>query len=153
MVVNTYINYSDNRKVKKSITPIKQYGCVLKDRCGVANPVIRIYDPDTDLYRANYAYIDTFGRYYYINNIVTTPEFLELEMSVDVLMSFQSAIFNLNTYIERQENVYNLYIADHSLPVRTERGLSYLKIGDLGNNSSILLTVTGAKESEEENGN
>ena len=151
MKVSLYINYSDPIQLRKNLTPINQYDCQLKDGCSMEKPTIKLYDLSTNIYRANYMYINDFGRYYYIDDIITTPNWLEIiALKCDVAMSFAGAILNINTYIDRQEYEYNLYISDPQLPVRTERGISYLKIGELGNESNILLTVTGSATEETE---
>ena len=153
MKISLYVNYSANNKINKSLTPMTIGGidCTPNDSTSMITPSILIYDTSIDIYRCNYAYVDTFARYYYITDIVTTPEFIELVLSVDVLMSYRSGILGVKTLIQRQEFLYNLFISDPMLPVRSERGISYQKIGSLGDDHSILLTVTGAVEEEGDN--
>lgn len=142
MTVNLFINYSDKKTVSKSLTALSSYECTLKDSCSILTPTLYIVDYTADLYRANYAYIPQYGRYYYVE-ITETPNMIQLDCVNDPLMSFNGSINGLNTYVVRQEYLYNMYIADSMLPVRVNRALSYLAIGNLGNDTSIILTVTG----------
>lgn len=143
-----YKNLSDNNKVRKNISAIKNVGGIfLKDGCSMHNPIIIIGKSSLPYIRnANYAYIDTFGRYYYVNDIVAgTAETLEISMTVDPLMSFANEIYSLKCVIDRQENLFNKKIVDQNAPVRVNRIVSYKKIGDFPFSKSIVLTVDGGR--------
>lgn len=142
MVVKLFINNSDTRTVSKSLTSVATYDCTVKYPCDILSPTLLIHDTANNVARANYVYIQDWGRYYYAT-VTATPTMWELSCNVDALMSWRGSIRNLNTYIERQEYEYNLYITDPLLPVRSERGLSYQAVGSIGDNKSTILTVTG----------
>ena len=147
MNVILYNNYSDNRTVSKQITPIKTISCNLKNNCNMKSPVI-IVSRETlpNWINTNYAYLDTFKRYYYIKEINVMPaDMLEIMLDVDVLMSFSSQIKGISCVIDRQEFLTNPYITDTELPVRSHRVVSYKKIGNLSSSHTIVLTVTGGK--------
>lgn len=76
---------------------------VLRDATSVISPVIRIeYDGNISQY--NYAYISQFGRYYYINDIISVRNKLwEVHMTCDVLMSYKKDILNTKAVIEKQQ--------------------------------------------------
>lgn len=111
MTIKLYKNYSDKNVVDKNVY---QYGSditgTLRDDCSIINPVIAIEGLD-DL-TVNYAYIPEFGRFYYINNIVCKRNLFELQMHVDVLMTYKSGIRSNTAVISRQQNNYNLYLQD-----------------------------------------
>lgn len=111
MTIKLYKNYSDKNVVDKNVY---QYGAditgTLRDDCSIINPVIAIEGLD-DL-TVNYAYIPEFGRFYYINNIVCKRNLFELQMHVDVLMTYKSGIRSNTAVISRQQNNYNLYLQD-----------------------------------------
>lgn len=77
-----------------------------------------IMDPDiliesASLPAGNYAYIQDFGRYYYITNIESVKNGLwRLHMHVDVLMSFSSQILANTAVIARAASTWNLYLED-----------------------------------------
>lgn len=111
MTIKLYKNYSDKNVVDKTVY---QYGAditgTLRDDCSIINPVIAI-EGLADL-TVNYAYIPEFGRFYYINNIVCKRNLYELQMHVDVLMTYRTGIRSNTAVISRQQNNYNLYLQD-----------------------------------------
>lgn len=114
MTLKLYTNTSDKNHLDKNIT---QQGTdisgTLREDCSIIDPVISIEAiTNFNLKTCNYAYISEFGRYYYITNIVCSGKLYELHMHCDVLMSFRSQIRGNNAVIARQENAYNLYLAD-----------------------------------------
>jgi hypothetical protein len=113
MIINLYANYSDNNVMDKNISLLKTLTGTLRDDCSIINPIINIENlSPAELTKANYAYIPDFGRYYYINNITLKKHLYELQMHVDVLMSFKDGIRLNNAVISRQQKSYNLYLRD-----------------------------------------
>ena len=153
MKIVLYNNYSDKRYVSKNIVSIKSYTCVVKEPCNITNPVV-ILKYDKSISNSNYCYLDEFKRYYYITNIqLVTGGRVELTLNCDVLMSFNGNIRQLECVIERQEFLNNPQIIDNELPIRSERLISHKNIGGLGNSSTIILTVTGGRQSIEDGNN
>ena len=99
IIQSTTVGTSSRRQyTEEQISHIKNVGGIfLKDGCSMHNPVIIISKSSLpNIRNANYAYIDTFGRYYYVNDIVAgTAETLEGNMTVDPLMSFANEIYSL----------------------------------------------------------
>lgn len=119
MQVNLMINNSDNIVVSKNLATYKMgINCNLKDSTELLTPTLRISkDNDVELDAFNYVYIPDFSRYYYVTN--SSKELggvIQIECKVDVLMSHANAIRNLNAIVERQENLYNLYLPSLKLP-------------------------------------
>lgn len=115
MNIKIYKNLSDNNILDKSLTQLgSTLTGTLRETCSVIDPVIKIEDyTGFNLQQANYAYIEEFGRYYYINNIVCiTDKIFELHMHVDVLKTYASGIRGNSAVIARQERSYNLYLQD-----------------------------------------
>ncbi len=74
--------------------------------------------------KTNYAYIDAFGRYYYITDIVAlTNELFEIHFASDVLMSFKDQIRALSAYINRNEFVFDPFIEDNLRPTRMDKSV------------------------------
>ncbi len=117
--------------------------CKLKDNCSVHDPVILLANSPT-LY--DYAYISTWGRYYFVHDIVSVANGLtEYHLTEDVLASNKNAIGNTKALIQYASNHYDLMISDPRLPVKQTRTLQ--GAGDLDNPvfsepaASYLLTV------------
>lgn len=110
MTIQLYTNYSDKIVVDKTTTQVgSDITGTLRENCSIIDPIIKM---ETNPIGANYAYISEFGRYYYINNIVCVGKLFEVQMHVDVLMSFKSGIRSNNAVVSRQEKQYNLYLQD-----------------------------------------
>lgn len=96
----------------------------LRTGSSIIDPVVIIETDQNILWRKglNYAYIEEFGRYYYVTNIISVPgqrqgdstvsSLWELHMHVDVLMSFKNEILTQKAVIARQEAKYNLMLDD-----------------------------------------
>lgn len=113
MNIILYSNFSDKNVMDKNISLIKTLTGTLRENCSIINPTISIEGLTAEeLTKANYAYIPDFGRYYYINNIILKKNLYELQMHVDVLMSFKDSIRLNNAVISRQQKSYNLYLRD-----------------------------------------
>ena len=112
MNIILYKNSSDNNTIGKSLSGAVTLSGVLRDESSVISPSFRIAS-NTNLSSYNYAYIDSFGRYYFIKGItVERTGVWSLELEVDVLESFKTEILALEATILRQENDFNLYFSD-----------------------------------------
>lgn len=101
---------------------------VLRAGTSIIDPVITIQCDNSDMWRKsmNYAYIEAFGRYYYITNIIskngTLPseqwpspaQLWEVHMHVDVLKTYADQIKAQTAIVARQENTFNLMLDDGS---------------------------------------
>lgn len=114
MTIKFYNNLSDKVVVDKNITQIgSDMTGTLRDDCSIVDPVIKVEGiVGSNLTSCNYAYIEEFGRYYYITNIVCSGKLFEVHMHVDVLMTYKNGIRSNSAVISRQENNYNLYLQD-----------------------------------------
>lgn len=110
------INLSPTNKVTKEIewhTP--DLVGTLREGTSIIDPVIIVEanSPGFHANKSNYCYIEEFGRYYYITNIVSPNYTLwELHCHVDVLMSYQGEIREQTAIVARQERKYNLMLDD-----------------------------------------
>lgn len=121
-----YNNISDKRKLNKTITQLSTVEIKLKNENEIVNPTVILsaaYLPPS----ANYAYIATLKRYYYINGQRILPgNQLELNLSVDVLMSFKDIIKNSVVVARRSGNNYNKMLPD-MIPLQANRNVLYRK--------------------------
>lgn len=90
------------------------------------SPVLEIKPTATStaakiLKETNYAYIDVFGRYYFIDNMrVKAGNIIELSMSVDVLFTWKTQILaQREGIVERNEEQRNssLYMDDQEIHI------------------------------------
>ena len=87
---------------------------VLIEPCSVLNPVIKLNN--IIAYSYNYAYVQEFGRYYFINDWVSEDGFWYVKMNVDVMATFKSAIGSSTQYILRAAGAQDEYILDTMYP-------------------------------------
>lgn len=146
MIVNFLRTSNDTRVLRKQYSNVKDSNCILKENCTLLNPILLVKYDDS-LMLSNYAYIEEFSRFYFIKNIkLVTGSMMEIEMSVDVLMSFQFEIKNLQCLVLRQENKFSEFIVDNELLTQTKRRIQVKQVGTMGDTYGIYLTVTGANQ-------
>ena len=114
--IKHYINRSATNVVNKELeqqTP--DLVGTLRSGTSLIDPVILVQAsaPGFHANKSNYIYVEEFGRYYYITNIISTNTTLwELHCHVDVLMSYADEIKAQTAIVARQESKYNLYLDD-----------------------------------------
>lgn len=97
----------------------------LRSNTSFLKPVIEIAMSDTmyaNLTQYNYAYIEVFARYYFIEDMIyTSTKMTEVYLSVDVLSSHWDKIKNETAYIERSSNNSgSLTLKDDRIPLGNE---------------------------------
>lgn len=85
----------------------------LKESTSIIDPDIIVEGIGSHLGDINYAYIEEFGRYYFVNNIDSIRTGLwSVSMHVDVLQTYAEQILANNAIIERNANEYDLLLND-----------------------------------------
>lgn len=147
--INLYKNSAEPNKVDKTaeLSTVGTISGVLRQECSLINPEIIIqYDKPPDF---NYCYIANFGRYYYVENIVSMRQNLwRVRLRCDVLMTYKTQILNLTARIARQQYTYSYRQIDSEIPFTNDPEIT---IQDIPNNlnlgkphyENILLTVVG----------
>ena len=101
-----------------------EHNCILKDGCGILNPVIKLdLGLATDPSQYNYAYIPAFGRYYFIEEWYFSDRLWSASMRVDVLATYKSDIGGSSLYVLRAAGAHDGDIIDTLYPAKT--GCSY----------------------------
>lgn len=113
--VDLMVQTDPTNKLVKSPTPVLTLGGTLRAPASITDPIIEFnFSDNPEVFsKVNYARIESFSRYYFITNIVSTYNNLwEIHMHVDVLMSFADEIKKQVAVVARQEENYNLYLDD-----------------------------------------
>lgn len=123
MKLTYYLNKSDSRYVDKDITQIvledhsNPVTIQLLEETSLANPTFKM--KDVDIYMtANYCYVDSLRRYYFINNIRLSNGYAYLDCTCDVLMTYKQQLRAQECIIKRQRNKYDLFQNDGELPIK-----------------------------------
>lgn len=112
MTINCYTNNSPPNKIGKTLVSVGTYTGYLRDSCSITAPTFTLETNSLPV-NVNYFYVVEYDRYYFVDTIVLNINGLyEIHGSVDVVESFKTEILNLTGIIERQENVYDMYLAD-----------------------------------------
>lgn len=106
-----YKNLSDNNVVNKTLQVVKELTGTVRSSLDAFNPSIQIeYEGAID---ANYLYIDDLKKYYYIKGVsYDYKNITTISCSEDVLMTFRDDIKKQKAIIERNSNLFNMYIQD-----------------------------------------
>lgn len=113
--VKCYRNNSPTNFVDKELDLLETLNGTLRDGSSIIDPVIMVQAnaPGFQSNQVNYLYVEQFGRYYYITNIISVNYTLwELHCHVDVLMSYKEQIRQQTAIVARQESQYNLFLDD-----------------------------------------
>lgn len=145
--------FSYTKKVDSTAYPPLNSGTTftggLKSPCSILNPRIEFnlnYSPS----HLNYAYIESFGRWYWIRNWTWEAGLWVAEMEVDVLATYKSDIGDSQQYVVRAQSAMNGNIVDSLYPSTTDYSYQVVNITDypfittgLGN-ATYMLGVIGS---------
>ena len=109
-----YTNQSATNVVNKKLVQLTTLTGTLRASSSIIDPVI-LFEGNSPFIspQCNYLYVGQFGRYYYVNNIVSQyNNLVEVHCHVDVLMSFSEQIKEQTAVVARQEREYNLMLDD-----------------------------------------
>ena len=127
---NFYKNSAENHRVDKTeyLTSVFSAGISLREETNIIYPTILLqYDKVPDF---NYCYIEYFGRYYYVTDITSIRNNIwQINLSVDVLMSFKDIIKTQMGNVIRQENIGNSMMVDSNIPVLGQPSIIYENFG------------------------
>ena len=137
-----YNNKSERNKLDKTLSSGASYTGVLKEGTSIITPHIVI---QAATLKANYAYISEFGRYYFIDRIVSENNNLwRVEMSCDVLSTYKSAIRAQTAILRRQKTLCNRYLDDEKFKcLSNERVQTKTFPQGFSNNTYYYLVLAG----------
>lgn len=96
-----------------------KYSGLLREPCGVVNPTIGFeFDSGFNPSEYNFAYIPTFGRYYWINEWTAIGRLWVGSMNVDALGSWKEYISASEQYVLRCAAARDQYIPDMMYPTK-----------------------------------
>lgn len=146
MTITFYNNASDRKLLDKNITAVKGISnAKIINETDILNPTILISRGFYDQYilKANYIYIDSLKRYYYIKNISFVESMVQISCSVDVLMSYKNDIRNLTCTVTRNQNLKNGYLNDDNYNIQAYKQVVCKMYPNAINNDSIILMTAG----------
>lgn len=115
MVLELYNNPKEPNFVNKTphLRLIKSMGGELRERCSIINPSILLQDTSFRFTEVNYAYIEEFDRYYFIDDItIVGTNLVQIDLSIDVLNTYKTLIDENSAYIDRNQFATNQNLVD-----------------------------------------
>ena len=159
--ITVYHNTSDRRVMNKNITPIKTYECKFLESTGITNPKVVLNkkinggDAYRDFQAVNYAYLEVTNRYFFVKDInLMVGGMIQLELEVDVLLSFKSQLLECSGLCLRNEYNVQPYYVDELLPFLSGRIIERYNVPNTGDisfsqngfnslSNCFAITVTG----------
>lgn len=122
MTIKLYKISDDDNVVHKTLSSEKSYTCTIKNEAEILGPEIQIQSGD-NLSDYNYAYIERYGRYYFVKPSTVPNGLWKMKCRVDVLMSHRTELLKLKGTLQRSETVFNGYLNDPEY-----KALAYRKV-------------------------
>ena len=139
------VNNSEKNKINKSLTAGVTLSGTLRNESNVVTPSIIVNIDNPTIY--NYAYIEDFGRYYFITDYISLRTGIwQINLKSDVLMSFKDSILASNVLINNTETTgKNNYLsgANWVSNCKAKTDILTFSQGLLNDGQYILITAGG----------
>lgn len=143
MVIKLYINSSDPKALNKSLTSEIVVNGVVRDSVDVVNPVIEFEQNNTTLAGYNYAYIEDYHRWYFMEVQNDSYQMNTLTLHCDVLKTAAEWLKARNATISRNEKLYNSYLNDPNFNAYAYTNIVTKAFPNKINLDSIILMTVG----------
>ena len=125
-------------------TAVSTHTITLKDGCSIDKPTVSFSGGSSGMATLNYAYIDAFGRYYFIRDRnMTVSGVCELTLESDPLQSFSAAIKACKATITRNQNLRQGYLSDSGYNALAYQGVQYKTFPNALTDASYILVTVG----------
>lgn len=142
MTIKLYQVNADKHVLTKSLGTSVDVSGTIKDESNVVNPEIIMSNAITGNF--NYFYIQELHRFYYVTDKTLEHGRTIIHGHVDVLMSFNASIGDLNVIADRASSGFNLYLDDPQVPVNNYKLVSAQKFpAGFTSQSYVMATFSG----------
>lgn len=135
---------SDKRINSTKIPTLSEgVSCVLKSGTSVENPTFILQNVAP--FDWNVAYCETFGRYYFINDVTYVESTYEISCKCDYLASYKDEILANTAYVTRSSSLFDEELSDTLFPTSASTTIQQALSSNFGfsNQGSIILTTAG----------
>lgn len=114
MTITLYKSPGERNRLSRSMTVVKTLSnAELTDAVNIETPELLI-DRDDTIIGFDYVYIESFGRYYFLNDLqIVNGNQFKILLESDPLMSFRSGILNSSCIAKRSTSNINPEIEDN----------------------------------------
>ena len=142
-----------NSTKRPDLTSGTVLACSFKDSSSILSPVIEIKNTGDGVPLYNYAYIEVFDRYYYIDDIAANNGTWLLALHCDVLATYRQDILSSAQYVARSASDYDSTIADSLYLTKAygqldEFAINYYTNAQYGNDYVRVLRSSGSTGTE-----
>lgn len=135
-----YFNQSQENKLNKVLTDKGTRTILFLNGVDFLRPIITVKTLPSD---ANYCYIESLGRYYFIEDVRNLKnELFELSLKCDVLMTYKNDIEETQAIITESSNEVNI----HNVGYVAEKDIETTSINlenPFNDDSDVLITIVG----------
>lgn len=144
MTVNFYTNSSERDEIYKTLSnETILMNVIFKDDSSIIDPVLVLSGTNQLANSINYAYIPTFGRYYFIEKKDISQQRIYLTLHTDVIESARTQLLNNYAVLDRSTNHFNAYQVDNDIPLINSSEITITNFAGSFSGESLILTVAG----------
>ena len=146
--------YTFNKKSNSTAQPTgltpASYDCIMLDGCDVLQPMLKLQAGVTaSITGKNYAYINDFGRYYYITRWWFDRGLWCCTLTVDALASWKTAIGNYTGYVLRSSaasdgSIKDTFYPTKANPVHVTKAINISWQDSLANGTYVVGIINGS---------
>ena len=149
MLLKLYKNTSDRKTVSKNIVYV--HDLTINQHFDKPELTMTITLPKNEVAltneMTNYAYIEDFDRYYFVEIVKKPAGLADIILKQDVLSSHFDKVKNINAIISRQESAYNLYLPDGNIPMQTKKNVVTKRFAkSLSDTTGAMILITQGGE-------
>lgn len=143
MVIKLYKTLSDPKAVNKALTDELNVSGIAREPVDIVNPNIEIDYDNTTLAGYNYAYIEDYARWYFVEPQNDSYNLNMLRLHCDVLTTAAAWLRARNATITRNERLYNAYLNDPEFKSYAYTNIVTRKFPTPISGDSIILMTVG----------
>ena len=144
MVIKLYITTSDPKAVDKVLTnEIEVTGAIAREPVDVINPTIELQNDNITIAGYNYAYIEDYARWYFVEPQNDSYNLNTLRLHCDVLKTAAAWLSVRTATITRNERLYNSYLTDPEFSAYAYTNIVTKAFPSKINLDSIILMTVG----------
>lgn len=143
MTIKLYKVLDDPKNVNKTLTDELVVTGVARDPVNITAPVIEVEADNSTLAGYNYAYIEDYARFYFVNPTNDSWNLNTLFLRCDILSSAKAWLLARTATITRNERLYQSYLSDPEFSTYAYTNIVTKAFPSGVNSDSIILMTVG----------
>lgn len=143
MTIKLYKVLDDPKNVNKTLTDELVVTGVARDPVNITAPVIEVETDNSTLAGYNYAYIEDYARFYFVNPTNDSWNLNTLFLRCDILSSAKAWLLARTATITRNERLYQSYLSDPEFSTYAYTNIVTKAFPSGVNSDSIILMTVG----------